>query len=184
MADVAQLGRALGCGPGCRGFEPHRSPQVKLLKESQLRLFCYAINMMQNNVRVGVGVIVFKNNKILVQQRTGSHGAESWAPPGGHLDPGESFEDTARREVREETGLEIKNIRFGTVTNDIFPEENKHYVTIWMLSDWASGKEQITEPNKCLQQKWCTFEDVPTPHFVPWAHLLKSDVIASIKTAS
>jgi 8-oxo-dGTP diphosphatase len=137
--------------------------------------------MKENNVRVGLGVFIFKNGKFLMQQRQGSHGAGTWSVPGGHLEFGESFEDTARREVKEETNLEIKNVRFGAVTNDHFVDENKHYVTIWMMSDWATGKAYITEPDKCVAQAWHTFEHLPAPLFLPWQQLLKSDFIERIK---
>ena len=116
-----------------------------------------------------------------MQQRHGAHGAGSWSVPGGHLEFGESFEDTARREVKEETDLEITNIRFGAVTNDNFVDEGKHYVTVWMLSDWKSGTEFITEPDKCLGQEWHTFNDLPSPLFLPWNQLLGSEFIEKIK---
>ena len=132
-------------------------------------------------VRVGIGVFVFKDGKFLMQQRQGAHGAGSWSVPGGHLEFGESFEDTARREVKEETGLEITNVRFGAVTNDHFADESKHYVTVWMLSDWSSGKEYITEPDKCLKQEWHTFDDLPEPLFLPWKQLLASEFMEKIK---
>jgi len=83
--------------------------------------------------------------------------------------------------VKEETDLEITNVRFGAVTNDHFMEEDKHYVTIWMLSDWASGEEQIAEPEKCAAQAWFTFNDLPESLFLPWYQLLKSDFIEKIK---
>jgi 8-oxo-dGTP pyrophosphatase MutT (NUDIX family) len=51
--------------------------------------------------------------------------------PGGHLEYGESFAETAAREVLEETGLEVGNIKFLTATNDVFGE-GKHYVTIFV----------------------------------------------------
>ncbi|MGF7228455.1 MAG: nucleotide triphosphate diphosphatase NUDT15 [Candidatus Saccharibacteria bacterium] len=139
--------------------------------------------MQENNVRVGVGVFIFKNGKFLMMQRLGAHGAGSWSVPGGHLEFGESFEQTATREVLEETGLAITNVRFGAVTNDYFPDEDKHYVTIWMLSDWATGQERITEPDKCLAQAWYTFDSLPTPLFLPWNQLLTSEFIDKIKAA-
>ncbi|HJP96598.1 MAG TPA: NUDIX hydrolase [Candidatus Saccharimonadales bacterium] len=134
-------------------------------------------------VRVGIGVFIFKDGKFLMQQRHGAHGAGSWSVPGGHLEFGESFEDTARREVKEETGLGITNVRFGAVTNDYFAQENKHYVTVWMISDWQRGTETITEPDKCLKQEWHTFDDLPSPLFLPWNQLLESQFIAGIKQA-
>lgn len=137
--------------------------------------------MAGNVVRVGMGIFVFKDGKFLMLQRKGAHGAGSWSIPGGHIEFGESFEDTARREVEEETGLKVKNIRFGAVTNDHFKDENKHYITVWIVSDWASGKERVTEPDKCVNLGWYTFEDKPEPLFLPWRQLLVSEFIDKIK---
>jgi 8-oxo-dGTP diphosphatase len=81
----------------------------------------------------------------------------------------------------EETGLSIKNIRFGAVTNDIFEQENKHHVTIWMLSDYDSGEVETKEPVKFMQMDWFDFDRRPTPLFVPWNQLLKSEFINKIK---
>lgn len=133
------------------------------------------------NVRVGIGIFVFKDGKFLMMKRHGAHGSGTWATPGGHLEFGESFEDTARREVKEETNLNIKNIRFGAVTNDLFIDEDKHYVTVWMLSDWESGIPSINEPEKCTSQKWCTFDKLPKPLFLSWDQLLKSEFMKNIK---
>lgn len=130
--------------------------------------------------RVGIGVFVFKDGRFLMQQRQGSHGAGSWSVPGGHLEFGESFEDTAAREVKEETGITVKNIRFGAVTNDVFPDEGKHYVTIWMISEWEDGEARITEPDKCIAQSWETFDSLPEPLFLPWNQLLQSEFIDDI----
>lgn len=137
--------------------------------------------MTDKNVRVGIGVFVFKDGKFIVLKRHGAHGAGSWSLPGGHLEFGESFEDTARREVKEETNLDIKNVRFSAVTNDHFVDESKHYITIWMLSDWDSGIESNVEPYKCIQQAWCTLDDLPSPLFLPWKQLLVSEFIERIK---
>lgn len=75
-------------------------------------------------VKVGIGILVFKEGKglpagrqALLCKRKGSHGAGEYGGPGGHLEFGESFIDCARRECREETGIEIKNIRFLCLSN-------------------------------------------------------------------
>jgi 8-oxo-dGTP diphosphatase len=133
------------------------------------------------NPRVGVGVFIFKDGKFLMGKRRGSHGEGSWSLPGGHLEFGESFADTARREVLEETGVRIKNIRFGALTNDYFEKEGKHYVTVWMLSDYDSGEAAILEPAKCVDQDWFDFDTLPSPLFLPWEQLLKSEFIENIK---
>lgn len=51
--------------------------------------------------------------------------------PGGHLEYGESFAECAKREVLEETGLEVGEIKFLVATNDVFGE-GKHYVTVFV----------------------------------------------------
>lgn len=137
--------------------------------------------MEKPQVRVGIGVFVFKDGKFLLGQRKGSHGSGTWSIPGGHLEFGESFEETAVREVYEETGLHIKNVRFGAVTNDILMDENKHYVSVWLLSDYGSGTERIMEPDKCNALEWHTFDDLPQPLAPWWTQLFVSQFIASIK---
>ncbi len=131
--------------------------------------------------KVGIGVFIFKDGKFLMGQRQGAHGADSWSIPGGHLEFGESPEETAIREVREETGLEIKNITFAAVTNDVFAEENKHYITIWVKSEWASGEPTIVEPDKFVEQRWVTFDELPEPLFLPWEQLLSSEFIDELR---
>lgn len=134
-----------------------------------------------NEARVGIGVFVCKDGKFLIGHRKGSHGEGTWALPGGHLEFGESFEQTAEREVKEENGLAIESIGFGAVTNDIFEKENKHYVTIWMISQWKSGEPEILEPHKCLEWRWVDFDSLPEPLFLTWYQLFESDFIESIK---
>ena len=126
-------------------------------------------------IGVGIGVFVWKDGKFLIGKRRGSHGHDTWSIPGGHLEFGESWETCAAREVMEETGLKIKNIRFLTATNDIFPEHNKHYSTIWVESDWESGEPQITEPGISEYTSWSTFKTLPEPLFEPcWQNLRKA----------
>ncbi|MFP4547904.1 MAG: nucleotide triphosphate diphosphatase NUDT15 [Fidelibacterota bacterium] len=128
---------------------------------------------MKNRPKIGVGVIVNHNGKILLGKRMNAHGEGSWSFPGGHLEFGESWADCARREVREETNLEIKNIRFFFVTNDIFTRENKHYVTIFMECEYATGDLKNREPHKCEKWDWFTWETLPDKLFLPIRNLQK-----------
>ena len=129
---------------------------------------------MSERPKVGIGVIVIKDGKILLGKRKNSHGDGAWSFPGGHLEFGESWEECAKRETMEETGINIKNIRFGTVTNDIFQTEEKHYITIFMLSDYDFGEVQIMEPEKCEKWDWFSWNQLPQPLFVPIQNLLKT----------
>lgn len=130
---------------------------------------------MSERPKVGVGVIVIKGGKILLGKRKNSHGSGHWSFPGGHLEFGESWVECAVRETMEETGLTIKNIRFGTVSNDIFASEEKHYITIFMLADYDSGELAVMEPDKCEKWEWFDWDDLPQPLFIPIQNLVKQN---------
>ncbi len=114
----------------------------------------------ENKPRVSVGVMIFKDGKVLMTKRKGSHGAGEYGFPGGHLEHMESFEDCAIRETREESGLEIKNIRFLYLTN-VTKYAPKHYVHIGLVADWSSGEAQTLEPNKAEGWRWYSLDDLP-----------------------
>ena len=128
---------------------------------------------MSERPKVGVGVIIIKDGKILLGKRKNVHGEGSWSFPGGYLEFNESWEDCASRETMEETGVAIKNIRFSTVTNDIFQVEEKHYVTIFMLANYDFGEVKIMEPEKCEKWEWFFWNQLPQPLFIPVQNLLK-----------
>nr|XP_023882175.1 geranyl diphosphate phosphohydrolase-like isoform X1 [Quercus suber]XP_023882176.1 geranyl diphosphate phosphohydrolase-like isoform X2 [Quercus suber] len=81
---------------------------------------------MENNKRaVEVAVVVFllRGKKVLLGRRRSSVGHSTFSLPGGHLEFGESFEECASRELKEETGLEIKQMELLTVKNHLFLNE-------------------------------------------------------------
>ena len=117
-------------------------------------------------IKACVGVMVFKDGKFLMGKRKGSHGNGEYSCAGGHLEFGESFEECAKREVLEETGVRIKNIKFLSVAN-IFKHENRQDVVINLSADWESG-EPITDPNEKIGEwQWHSFDELPKPMFYP-----------------
>lgn len=128
--------------------------------------------MNKSQVQVGIGVIIFKGNKILLGKRIDGHNKDTWQSTGGHLEFGESFEDCARREVREETGLEVTNIKQVIATNDIFFKEAKHYVTIFMACEYKNGTPSVREPNKCSEWRWFDKGNLPENLFLPYDKIL------------
>lgn len=98
-----------------------------------------------------------------------------WSFGGGHLEFGESPEEGSRREIREEIGIEIKNIRPGPFTNDVFEKEGKHYITLFMLADYAGGEVKVMEPEKCEKWEWFAWSELPKPLFLPIENLLKHE---------
>ena len=122
-------------------------------------------------VRVGVGVLIIRENRILLGKRLGSHGAGTWAPPGGHLDFGETLEECARREVLEETGIIVRAIERGPYTTDIFSAMELHFVTLFAIARKSSGEPQLLEPAKCEGWEWHSWDELPTPLFAPMQSL-------------
>jgi 8-oxo-dGTP diphosphatase len=128
---------------------------------------------MPKQPKVGTGVIVIKDNKVLVGKRKGAHGAGYWCFPGGHLEYQETIEDCAHREVMEETGIKIKNVRISTFTNDISKEEDYHYITLYLVADYESGEPKVMEPEFCEEWGWFEWDKLPQPLFLPVQNLLK-----------
>ena len=122
---------------------------------------------------VGVGVIVVKNGKVLLMKRSGSHGEGTWSCPGGHIDFGESLEECAIRETKEETGLDIKNIEFKAITNDFFPLNHNHYVTVWMKGEYTGGEPTLASPREGTEIGWFEWYNLPEPLFVPLKNLVE-----------
>ena len=121
--------------------------------------------------RVGVGVLIIEQGKILLGKRKGAHGAGTWSAPGGHLEFGESIEDCARREALEETNLTLMDLRPGPYTNTVFEAERQHYVTVFVLANHAGGLLKTMEPDKCEGWVWCDRAKLPKPLFAPLAEL-------------
>ena len=118
----------------------------------------------QQRPKVGIGVMIFKDGKVLLGKRKGSHGEGEYAFPGGHLEYRESFEECARRETREECGIEIKNICFQILAN-IIQYAPKHYVHIGLTADWVGGEPEVREPKKSEFWDWYELDNLPTPMF-------------------
>jgi 8-oxo-dGTP diphosphatase len=122
--------------------------------------------------RVGVGVLILRHGHLLLGQRLGDHGPGTWAPPGGHLDFGETPEECGAREVLEETGLVIEHTRRGPWVSNLFSEEGRHAITLFLRADVPQGEPELREPDKCADWRWVGLHALPQPLFAPLASLL------------
>lgn len=120
---------------------------------------------------IGFGVMVLKDGKVLLGKRHDDpvkasselHGEGTWTMPGGKLHFGESFEEGGKREIMEETGveIEIKDLEVISLTNDIVTDA--HFVTAGMLLKEYPEEPRVMEPDEITQWKWFPLDQLPSP---------------------
>jgi ADP-ribose pyrophosphatase YjhB (NUDIX family) len=92
---------------------------------------------------VGVGAIILEGDRVLMAQRGKQPLQGWWSLPGGLLEIGEALADGLRREVREETGLEVRPLGvlevFERIMRDAAGVPEYHYVLIDYICHAAGG---------------------------------------------
>ena len=103
----------------------------------------------KEKIFIGVGAVVFRGEDVLVIKRGKPPFLGKWSIPGGGLHYGERIEDAVRREVREETGLEIDIIGlidvFEAAPGSHGGEVSVHTLLIDYVAEWVSGEPQAGE---------------------------------------
>jgi len=113
--------------------------------------------------KVGVGIMILKDKKVLLGKRKGAHGSSTYGWAGGHVEFGETLEEAAKREVFEETGLEVKTLEIICVNNII--QYDKHYVDIEFKATVEPGVPEIKEPHRVESWDWYDLDELPSPLF-------------------
>ena len=93
---------------------------------------------------VGIGIVVIKGNTVLLVRRGKPPNIGSWTLPGGAQELGETTEDAARRELLEETGIEVGKLHFAATVDNIRHDETGrvrfHYTIIDFPAEWVAGE--------------------------------------------
>ena len=94
--------------------------------------------------RTGVGVLVFRENRLLMVQRDREPAKGLWTIPGGLVELGESLEKAAHREIAEECSIGITDLHkldvFEYIEKDQSNRIKYHYVVIDFFATHAKGK--------------------------------------------
>jgi len=92
----------------------------------------------------GVGVVVFRNEEVLLVKRKKAPYKGQWSIPGGKQRLGETVTKAARRELMEETGVEVNELTLVDVIDIIVPDEEGkilyHYIVTDYRTRWLSGE--------------------------------------------
>jgi 8-oxo-dGTP diphosphatase len=123
---------------------------------------------------VGVSAVVVRDGLVVVGRRMGSHGAGTWAFPGGKVEAGEDPADVVARELGEETGLRALRVEPIAWTSDLIAhgETTLHFVTLHHRVEAAAGEPVVREADKVGEWRWVDCDDIPEPIFAPAGSLL------------
>ena len=108
------------------------------------------------NVELTVLCLIQDGDRILLQNRV-KKDWKGYTLPGGHVEPGESFVDAVKREMKEETGLDIINSKLAGIKQ--FPIEDGRYIVLLFKTEQFSGELVSSEEG---QMEWidCSCWDI------------------------
>jgi 8-oxo-dGTP diphosphatase len=116
-----------------------------------------------NGPRVGCGVAILRDRKLLLLRRARSPEAGCWSLPGGKVDLWERTEEAARREVAEELGIKLGALDLLCVVDLVAPEELEHWVSPAFLANEFEGEPALLEPEKHTGLGWFPLDALPGP---------------------
>ena len=122
------------------------------------------MEQIDRTTKIGLGVLIFKDKKVLLGKRRWRHGDGEYSFPGGHLEYMQSFEKCAKQETLEEAGINIKNIKFLCLANANFYKP-RHEIYVGVIAEWESGEPQSFKDEKIIDWKWYDLDDLPKPLF-------------------
>ena len=118
-------------------------------------------------VGAGVGAIIVDGDWVLLLKRTKEPEAGCWGIQGGAIEFGETTEEAARRELREELGVECEIVRLLGITDHILPGEGIHWISPVFLAKLETGTPKDAEPEKHSEMRWFDLEDLPERTTLP-----------------
>ncbi|MEO8970048.1 MAG: NUDIX domain-containing protein [Ktedonobacteraceae bacterium] len=128
---------------------------------------------MVKQPRIKIGVLITKDDQVLLVKGKNAHGDGTWSTPTGHLEYGKLLEACAMRTSQEEIGMIITDVTFLAITNDVFEAQKDHHaITIWMAGRYVSGTTTIPARHTAAAMDWFSWDALPEPLFLPFEHLL------------
>ncbi len=111
---------------------------------------------------VGIGVVVLRGDTVLLVRRGKPPNVGSWTLPGGAQEVGETAQDAARRELLEETGVEVGDLHFAAVVDSIRRDADErvqyHYTIIDFCAHWLRGEPMAA--TDVTEAVWAPLDDL------------------------
>ena len=122
---------------------------------------------------IGVGIMILKDNKILLGLRNPDkvkasselQGQGTWTMPGGKVEFMEKLIDAAKRELEEETSLIANKLDLLCISDDM--TDTAHYVTVGFIVREYKGEVKTMEPETILEWKWFPLNNLPENLYNP-----------------
>ena len=122
---------------------------------------------------VGVGIVVWREDKVLLVRRAKAPRLGEWSIPGGAQSLGETVFEAAVREVREEAGIDVRPIGIVTVVDSIISDDEQrkqfHYTLVEISAEWAAGEAVAGDDADAV--RWATVDEAAT--LVKWDETLR-----------
>ncbi len=112
--------------------------------------------------RVGVGMLIVDNGKLLLAKRKKAPEAEHWGILGGKLEKGEILKEAAIREAEEECGLRIGDAAFLLLSEQI-DIDGQHWISAIFTAHEMEGQARIAEPHAFSEMAWFKLDTLPAP---------------------
>ena len=111
---------------------------------------------------VGVGVVVFRGDEVLLIRRAKPPVSDNWSIPGGAQEIGETVREAARREVAEETGIEVDIVGLVDVVDGITRDDGGrtkfHYTLVDFAALWRSGEARAA--SDAAAARWTGLDEI------------------------
>ena len=122
----------------------------------------------QSRIHIGVGIVVVRGDEVLLIKRGQEPRKGIWSIPGGHLELGETAQSGARRELKEETGLDVAEIYLCDVVDSIKTEDGTPKSQYVLIDYWAryAGGDPVAggDAEAC---RWVGKDEIET--YVDWS---------------
>lgn len=108
-----------------------------------------------------VGALVVAGERLLVVKMAYGPSRGRWMLPGGIVDPGETLDTAAAREVREETGIEARPLGIAGLRSRVMGQDNDTYV-LWLLEPLDPAATPVADGREIEECRWLPFDELVT----------------------